>query len=236
MANADGSQGQAPDGDAPGEARPLPTLSVSGVILTKAQLMQALQIYFPGITDFSPLPDGDHFSVLFAQGNQQPAGPDFTNLGPVVIDNPSGQALVVEYSNMGRAWITRTEPPDPIVEGIIVTSAYIVAQQGYAAGSGYFDGGTGISILPDGNIFTHGAAQIDGILTSGTITVLAQDAVNEGGQVIWNGAGANPFFYIDNFQGNLRVITKDGPTSESEKIRGLPMLATYLSTNRGGSI
>ena len=59
---------------AAGEARPLPPLSVSGVILTKAQLLDALRIYFPSITDFSPLPDGDHFSVLFAQGNQQPPG------------------------------------------------------------------------------------------------------------------------------------------------------------------
>jgi len=35
--------------------------------------MDALRIYLPGITDVSPLPDGQHFSILFRQdGHQHP--------------------------------------------------------------------------------------------------------------------------------------------------------------------
>jgi len=49
------------------EAQPLPPLGVSGVVLSKAQLLDALRVYVPGITDFSPLPDGQHFSILFSQ-------------------------------------------------------------------------------------------------------------------------------------------------------------------------
>ncbi len=57
-----------------GQAQPLPALSVSGVVLSKAQLLDALKIYIPTITDFAPLPDGEHFSILFRQdGENRPA-------------------------------------------------------------------------------------------------------------------------------------------------------------------
>ncbi len=55
------------------QGQPLPSLSVAGVVVTKSQLMDALRIYLPGITDVSPLPDGQHFSILFRQdGHQHP--------------------------------------------------------------------------------------------------------------------------------------------------------------------
>ena len=52
------------------EAQPLPRLSVSGVVLSKAQRMDALRVYIPNITDFTPLPDGQHFSILFSPDSQ----------------------------------------------------------------------------------------------------------------------------------------------------------------------
>ena len=52
------------------EAQPLPPLGVSGVVLSKAQLLEALRVYVPNIVDFSPLPDGQHFYILFSQDEQ----------------------------------------------------------------------------------------------------------------------------------------------------------------------
>ena len=55
-------------------AQPLPPLGVSGVVLSKAQLMDALRAYLPNIVDFTPLADGEHFSILFGQdGETRPA-------------------------------------------------------------------------------------------------------------------------------------------------------------------
>ena len=63
---------EVPDGAAPDGARPgYPPLAISGVVVSKAQLLEALKLYVPGITDFAPLPDGQHFSILFKQPDSQ---------------------------------------------------------------------------------------------------------------------------------------------------------------------
>ncbi len=62
-----------PEPNAPGaeaQAQPLPSLIVSGVVLNKAQLIKALRLYLPGIVDFAPLPDGQHFGLLFGHDGQ----------------------------------------------------------------------------------------------------------------------------------------------------------------------
>lgn len=43
----------------------VPPLAITGVVVTKAQLLEALRIYIPKIVDFTPLPDGEHFTILF---------------------------------------------------------------------------------------------------------------------------------------------------------------------------
>lgn len=55
------------DGAPPGAPPAPPALGVSGVVLTKAQLLDALRLYFPNGADFGPLPDGQHFYVLLRQ-------------------------------------------------------------------------------------------------------------------------------------------------------------------------
>lgn len=58
--NSDGAA--APEG-ASGQA--LPPLNISGVVLSKAQLITALAVYIPAIADLQPLPGGEHYYVLF---------------------------------------------------------------------------------------------------------------------------------------------------------------------------
>ncbi len=43
----------------------LPGLAVSGVVLSKAQLVLAMQAYVPAVIDIQPLAGGEHFSLLF---------------------------------------------------------------------------------------------------------------------------------------------------------------------------
>jgi len=38
--------------------------------ITTPQLLEALRVYVPNIVDFSPLPDGQHFYILFSQDEQ----------------------------------------------------------------------------------------------------------------------------------------------------------------------
>ncbi|GEM_PF-2228977 len=52
------------------EGRPVPPLNISGVVITKAQLLDALRVYIPNIADFNPLQDGQHFYILFGQDPQ----------------------------------------------------------------------------------------------------------------------------------------------------------------------
>jgi len=54
------------------EPMSLPPLNISGVVLTKAQLIDALGVYIPTITDFTMLPDGVHFAIFFS-GNAKEA-------------------------------------------------------------------------------------------------------------------------------------------------------------------
>lgn len=49
----------------------VPPMAITGVVVTKGQLLDALRVYVPTIRDFAPLPDGQHFSILF----QPPAQP-----------------------------------------------------------------------------------------------------------------------------------------------------------------
>ena len=46
-------------------AQALPTLTVSGVVLSRAQMIEALRVSIPNISDVSMLPDGQHFTVMF---------------------------------------------------------------------------------------------------------------------------------------------------------------------------
>lgn len=71
MAEETAPQPTVPAEDAGAQA-PGPSLAISGVVLSKAQLLEALRAYVPGITDFSPLPDGEHFSILFAPDGPLP--------------------------------------------------------------------------------------------------------------------------------------------------------------------
>ncbi len=48
----------------------LPPLAISGVVITKEQLIDALKVYIPNILDFSHLQDGQHFYILFGPDNQ----------------------------------------------------------------------------------------------------------------------------------------------------------------------
>ncbi len=60
-------QDPAPDAAAPPDSggNGLPALAVSGVVLSKAQLVLAMQAYVPAVVDIQPLADGQHFSLLF---------------------------------------------------------------------------------------------------------------------------------------------------------------------------
>ena len=51
-------------------AKPLAPLAISGVVVSKAQLLEALRAYIPNISDFPPLADGEHFSILFSPDSQ----------------------------------------------------------------------------------------------------------------------------------------------------------------------
>jgi len=59
---------QPEEGASPGTM--LPPLNISGVVITKVQLMEALKPYIPNIADFNPLQDGQHFYILFGQDPQ----------------------------------------------------------------------------------------------------------------------------------------------------------------------
>jgi hypothetical protein len=50
-------------------------LAVSGVVLSKAQLMDALRVYVPGITDLRPDMNGEHFTILFSPQDGGPGQP-----------------------------------------------------------------------------------------------------------------------------------------------------------------
>ncbi len=52
-----------------------------------------------------------------------------------------------------------------------------------------------------------GGATVVGPLQAGYLTVQAQDAVNEGGEILLRGAGANPDWRIDNAAGQVRVFS-----------------------------
>ena len=53
-------------------------LGLSGVVLSKAQLLEALRTLIPNIADIHPSFDGAYFSVLFANfpSDQQPPRPN----------------------------------------------------------------------------------------------------------------------------------------------------------------
>lgn len=53
---------------------------------------------------------------------------------------------------------------------------------------------------------------------TGAINLRAFDAASEGGQIKFIGAGSNKYFYIDNFNGDMRILTQDA-VGESEKVR-----------------
>jgi hypothetical protein len=57
---------------APADRLAIPPLNVSALVVTKADLVNALRIYVPQITDVAPL-DGDRF-VLGLSGAAQDAG------------------------------------------------------------------------------------------------------------------------------------------------------------------
>ncbi len=63
----------------------------------------------------------------------------------------------------------------------------------------------GILNVPTLNV--SGAASVNGQLQAGNLTVLAQDTVNEGGEILLRGAGANPDWRIDNASGQVRVFS-----------------------------
>lgn len=64
----------------------------------------------------------------------------------------------------------------------------------------------------------------------GSIVLRAQDGANEGGQLRFNGAGTNRYFYLDNYAGSLRFISQDDSVNESEKIRILNNGAVGIGT------
>ncbi|MCL4459824.1 MAG: hypothetical protein M1136_01820 [Chloroflexi bacterium] len=45
----------------PLEPRPLPSLRISGVVLNKPQLIEALRLYIPNLSDFQVLDEGERF-------------------------------------------------------------------------------------------------------------------------------------------------------------------------------
>lgn len=58
-----------------GGAQALPPLNISGVVLSKAQLITALAVYIPAIADLQPLPGGEHYYVLFTADGAAGTGP-----------------------------------------------------------------------------------------------------------------------------------------------------------------
>ncbi len=67
---APAAESTAPVGAPDGGAAALPTLAVSGVVLSKAQLVAALRVYVPAVVDIQPLADGQHFSLLFGPSRE----------------------------------------------------------------------------------------------------------------------------------------------------------------------
>ena len=59
---------QARDEQPTPEVRPLPPLALAGVVVTKGQLIKALQVYIPAITDIVLLDEkGEHFYLRFGE-------------------------------------------------------------------------------------------------------------------------------------------------------------------------
>lgn len=50
-----------------GQARPLPPLAVSGLVVTKAALVRALRVYVPQLVDLEPLEGGRYMLRLAEQ-------------------------------------------------------------------------------------------------------------------------------------------------------------------------
>ncbi len=46
---------------------PLPPLNISGVVVKKKDLIEALRIYVPLIADIQPFEDGENFYLLFGE-------------------------------------------------------------------------------------------------------------------------------------------------------------------------
>ena len=57
------------NGSPPPEAEakpiPLPALNVSGVVVRKKDLVEALRVYVPLLADIQPFEDGEHFYLVF---------------------------------------------------------------------------------------------------------------------------------------------------------------------------
>ncbi|MBI2938879.1 MAG: hypothetical protein HYY04_00440 [Chloroflexi bacterium] len=59
---------QAPEnGAAPAESIPLRPLKVSGIVVRKADLVEALRIYVPGLSDLRVDEDGEQFFLLLSE-------------------------------------------------------------------------------------------------------------------------------------------------------------------------
>ncbi|MBI2888155.1 MAG: hypothetical protein HYY02_13255 [Chloroflexi bacterium] len=48
-----------------------PRLAISGVVLSKAQLLEVLRVRIPNAADITPAFDGAYFSVLLAQPSRE---------------------------------------------------------------------------------------------------------------------------------------------------------------------
>ena len=49
----------------PFTARDLPPLKITGVVLTKQQILETFRVYLPTVVDFTASPDGERFTILF---------------------------------------------------------------------------------------------------------------------------------------------------------------------------
>ena len=56
------------NGSTPVQSIPLKPLQVSGIVVRKPDLLEALRVYVPGLVDIQVTEDGEHYWLLLSQG------------------------------------------------------------------------------------------------------------------------------------------------------------------------
>lgn len=112
---------------------------------------------------------------------------------------------------------------DTPIEKLDVVGGRIKSDTGFCIGTSCITswpagGGGGLPSGLSGQTLRHDGTNWvanSNIFNSGTsVSVGPQDGANEGGEIIFMGAGTNKYFYLDNYAGRLRFISQGPPDTE----------------------